>query len=166
MTADGQQYRIDPQFFYYWGPFGIYGEYILSSQEVKSTVPATAQYSRFNNHAWQILASYFVTGEDNSFKTVTPLHPFSLHGDGWGALELTARFGKLSLDNDAFPKFVTATSAQEATSWGVGVNWYLNRNVKLNLDYENTSFRRGSGAIGSPTATEEHAILTRVQFAF
>ncbi|MDB6125686.1 MAG: oprP [Pedosphaera sp.] len=164
-TADGTQYRIDPQFYYYWGPFGILGEYILSSQKVRSSV-AGNRPARFDNTAWQVEASYFITGEQNSFKTISPLHPFGPANGGWGALEIAARVEQLSLDKDAFPNYAPATSAKEATSWGVGVNWYLNRNVKVNLDYEQTSFRGGSKAKTAVTARPESVILSRVQFAF
>jgi phosphate-selective porin OprO/OprP len=165
-TANGSQYRLDPQLYYYWGPFGILGEYVLSSQEIRSTAAATPPNARFNNTAWQIEASYLLTGEQNTFKTISPLHPFGPANGGWGAFELAVRVEQLSLDKDAFPKYVTSTSAREATSWGVGANWYLNRNVKLNLDYESTSFRGGSKVNTAVTAHEEHVILSRVQFAF
>ena len=92
VTADGEQFRIDPQFYYYWGPFGVQGEYVLSSQKVKSTA-AGVQDVRLNNRAWQIEASYFLTGEENTFKPsslirLAPLRPFSLGGGGWGAIEI------------------------------------------------------------------------------
>jgi phosphate-selective porin OprO and OprP len=168
-SAGGQQYRVDPQFYYYWGPFGILGEYVLSSQEVKSSLTKTS--ARFNNTAWQIEASYFLTGDENSFRSTSrtpfqPRHPFGLGGGGWGAFELVARVGRLSLDKDAFPKYATTSSAREATSWGAGVNWYLNSNVRLYLDYELTQFEGGSKAAGSTTANHEHALLARVQFSF
>ena len=56
--------------------------------------------------------------------------------------------------------------AQQATAWGVGLNWYLNRNVKLNLDYETTTFENGSTTIGTVTARAERTVLTQVQFQF
>ncbi len=170
VNAAGDQYRFDPQFFYYWGPFGIQGEYVVSSQKVQSTIAGTGPVRRFNNSAWQLEASYFVTGEDNSFKSsslirVAPLHPFAI-GGGWGAFEIAARIQQLSLDHDIFNKYAALNSAKEATAWGVGLNWYLNRNIKLNLNYENTSFQDGSKTKGTVTSRDEHAILSQVQFAF
>ncbi len=171
VTANGPQYRIDPQAYYYWGPFGILGEYIFSYQTVSATVAGSAPRVHFNNSAWQVEGSYFLTGEENSFKAtslkhVVPVRPFSLGGGGWGALELVARVGQLTLDDAAFPLYASSTSARQATSWGAGVNWYLNSNLKLNLDFESTSFRGGSSAAASATANDEHAILSRVQFSF
>jgi phosphate-selective porin OprO/OprP len=173
VTADGQQYRIDPQFYYYWGPFGVLGEYILSSSEVEATAapgrPAGLQ--RFNNTGWQIEGSYFLTGDENLFRSTSreafrPAHPFTFGGEGWGALEFVARFQQLSLDRGAFPAYVTSTSAREATSWGVGLNYYLNSNIRLYVDFESTRFVGGSKAAGSVTAHDENVLLGRVQFSF
>lgn len=166
-AANGQQYRIDPQAYYYWGPFGLLGEYIVSSQEV-TTSGAKPKSERFNNRAWQVEASWFLTGDENSFRSTSrqlfhPAHPL---GEGIGAFELVGRVQKLSLDSEAFPNFVTKTSAKEATSWGVGLNWYLNSNLRLYLDYESTWFEGGSKTPGTVTAKDEHVILGRVQVSF
>jgi len=169
VSADGQQYRIDPQLYYYWGPFGILGEYALSSSEVKSTSRASAR--RFDNIAWQVEASYFLTGDENSFRASSrnpfqPLRPLTMGGGGWGAVELVGRMGQLSLDRGAFPNYAMPASARKATSWGVGLNWYLNNNLRLYLDYESTKFDGGSKAKGSVTARDEQVLLARIQFSF
>ncbi len=170
VMADGEQFRVDPQLYYYWGPFGMQGEYVLSSQKVKSTA-AGVQDVRLNNRAWQVEASYFLTGEENTFKPsslirLAPLRPFSLSGGGWGAFEIAARLQQMTLDPAAFPNFAAANSARQATAWGVGLNWYLNRNIKLDLDYETTTFEDGSTTIGTVTAKPERTVMTQVQFQF
>jgi phosphate-selective porin OprO/OprP len=64
---------------------------------------------------------------------------------GWGALEVIARIGQLTLDESIFPVLANPeVSAQEATSWGVGLNWHLNKHVKLSFNYEQTDFDGGS----------------------
>jgi phosphate-selective porin OprO and OprP len=168
-AASGNQYRIDPQFFYYYGPFGVIGEYIISSQEVKSA--ATAKTEQFSNNAWELEATYFLTGENNSFRsssrnTLRPLHPLDFSGNSWGAFEVVARVGQLTLDRAIFPSYATALSAQQATSWGVGLNWYFNSNVRFYLDYESTRFHGGSTLPNSLTANGEDVLLGRVQFSF
>src|SRR6185295_2296571 len=110
--------------------------------------------------------SWFLTGEQNSFKPVTPLHPFALGGDGWGAFELLGRFGQLKLDDGIFPAYATAASARQASSWGAGLNWHFNKNFKLQLDYEQTWFRGGVSTPGTVTAQNEHVILSRAQVSF
>lgn len=169
VSAGGDQYRIDPQFFYYWGPFGLLGEYILSSQKVRSS--SSAKTARFDNTAWQLEASYFLTGDNNSFRSTSrnsfrPAHPFTFGGDGWGAFEFVARVGQLSLDRAAFPTYASSGSAREATSWGVGLNWYLNSNLRFYFDFESTRFEGGSKSPTALTARDERALLGRVQFSF
>ncbi|MDB6020640.1 MAG: Phosphate-selective porin, partial [Pedosphaera sp.] len=177
VAPNGIQYRIDPQAYYFWGPFGVIGEWVLSSQKFTSTKAGLPPVERFNNTAWQVEASWFVTGEENSFKYisrqhVTPRHNFGIsEGSGWGALELVARVQQLALDQNSLEKhggnaFVTPGSAQKATAWGVGVNWYLNPNLKLNLDYENTTFTGYTPTATAASFRPEHVILSRVQFSF
>lgn len=171
VNADGRQYRLDPQFFYYWGPFGILGEYIVSSQKVRSDT-AGSPGARFDNAAWQVEASYFITGEENSFKPtslirVSPLHPFTMNERGWGAFEIAARVQQISFDTSSFPAYVARPSTQEAISWGVGLNWYLNRNIKFDLNYERTSFSGNNSSVhGTVISRDENAVLAQLQVAF
>jgi len=97
----------------------------------------------------------------------------SVTGGGWGALELAARYGELTLDPELFSAaatggvpFASASSARKVRSWGVGANWYLNRNIKLSLDYDQTDFDGGSAKPGNVTAQDERVIMTRAQFSF
>lgn len=167
IVADGDHWRVAPQGYYYWGPLGILGEYVVSSQDVRRNVGANRSFLAARNTAWQVAVSYVLTGEENSFKGITPRRPLNFReGGGWGAWELAARVHQLSLDEDLFPAFATAASAREATSYGIGLNWYLNKNVKLQLNYELTEFDGGSARPGTVSAQDEHIIFTRAQVAF
>ncbi|HZR16623.1 MAG TPA: porin [Verrucomicrobiae bacterium] len=169
VTAQGDRSRISPQAYYYWGPFGLLGEYIVSYEDVrKGTLN-----KRLANSAWQVTASYVLTGEKASFTGVGPEHPFDPGHGQWGAFELAARVGQLDMDNDAFRNFGSAAtpnlladptkSASQAFNWGIGLNWYLNRGVKLMLDYDQTHFEGGATRGDRPT---EHALFSRIQVAF
>lgn len=164
VIADGDHWRIAPQAYYYLGPFGIFGEYVVSDQQVRREAGARTSHGVVNT-AWQVAASYFLTGENNSFGPVAPDRPFKPgNGGGWGALELAARVGQLEIDEDAFPLLASpASAAEKATSWGVGLNWILNKNFRVSLNYEQTEFDGGS----TPFLEEgEKAILTRAQLTF
>jgi phosphate-selective porin OprO and OprP len=176
VTPAGDQYRIDPQAFYFYGPFGIMGEYVMSSQKFKTSAAGLPPEERFNNTAWQVEASYFLTGEENSFKAsslkhVSPRHNFSSTLDGWGAFELVARIQQLAIDGNTFDTHgantsFTAGSAHTANAWGAGLNWYLNQNLKFNIDYESTTFRGGTPVATLATVKPEQVILSQVQFSF
>ena len=163
-TAHGNHWRLVPQAYWYWGPFGLLGEYALSTQRIQSGTDKV--FSTMDNKAWQIAGSWVLTGEENTFQGVKPSRPLSLADAGFGAWELVARCGRLTIDQDQFPSVAAANSASQATSWGAGVNWYLNRNIKLSLDYEQTKFRNGSAKIGNVTSQDEKIIFTRAQLAF
>jgi len=163
VSADGDYWRLSPQFYYYWGPLGIFGEYVFSNAELRRT--GSINTIQAQHEGWQLAASYFLTGEDNSFKAVNPKKPFNIGDGGWGAWEISGRVSQINFDSSVFPNFANpATSARRATSWALGLNWHLNRNVKMNLNYENTDFDGGSG---SPLLnTGEQILFSRVQFSF
>lgn len=165
VLGDGTNWRLTPQFYYYWGPFGILGEYAISSQAVRQDNGGVPIRETLEHSAWQVGISYFLTGEQNSFKAVTPKRPFAIGGEGWGALELAARVGQIDLDNDAFPAFAApASNATGSTSYGVGVNWHLNRNVKLSAGYDFTTFEAEPGTTFD--GGDEHVVVARVQFGW
>ncbi|HJR73740.1 MAG TPA: porin [Luteimonas sp.] len=164
VIADGDRSRWSPQAYYYRGAFGLLGEYIVSQQEV--ALPASGVRAKLDNDAWQLTAGWVLTGEDASYKgVVKPNQPFTLGSAGWGALELVARYGRLDIDDDAFPRFADpAIAATEASSWGLGLNWYLTGNLKLVANYTQTAFE--GGAPRGADREDEKAFFTRAQFSF
>jgi phosphate-selective porin OprO/OprP len=167
VVADGGHWRLSPQAYYYYGPLSLLGEYAISDQQVrKGAVAADLQ-----NTAWQISGGWVLTGENASFIGVTPLHPFDPRNGQWGAFQLVARYAELDIDKATFPLFSNpGTSATAAQAWSVGLNWYLNKNIRVNASYSRTTFTGGGGAgTTAPaivTRQPEDAIFTRVQLAF
>lgn len=225
VIADGRRFRFAPQASYYLGPFGLIGEYARVEQDVSkasggsvaaggagTTALSTGVTSvlagskkTLSHDAWQIAATYLLTGEDAAFKGVKPKRDFDLDKAGWGAWELVGRYSEMKLDGDTFKSSTgilakqtsadaTAVSgdsyadptlsASRARTWTVGVNWYLNSNAKIVLNYEQTSFDGGatSGVAFNPTTgasnnynaitnkvadrPDERALLARFQVSF
>ncbi len=166
ITASGPQWRVAPQGYYYFGPVGFYGEYVLSSQEVQRAAGGAPRSLTVANDAWNVAVSYVLTGEKNTFNRINPRHPLTLGGGGWGAWEIAARFGELSIDQSAYPFIASPASAQKITAWEIGLNWYLNKNVKFNFDYSQSHFSGGNDAPGSVAAQDEKVFLGRTQFSF
>ncbi len=165
VTADGTLWRVSPQAYYYWGPFGLFGEYVVASHDLRRDAGGPPLRRTVQHTAWQVAASWFLTGEQNSFRPVTPRSNLEPAKGGWGSIELAARVGELDLDDDVFPLYANpATSASGLVSWGVGLNWKLNRNIKLSLDYERARLDAAPGA--KLPFKEEGVIFSRVQFAF
>jgi phosphate-selective porin OprO/OprP len=167
VVAAGRHRRWSPQGYYYSGPFGLMAEYIVSDQELQLASGANAGiHQDVENDAYGVTASVVLTGEDASYKGVArPDHPFTIGAPGWGALELVARYGRLEIDDAAFPLFADpAKAAMQASSWGLGLNWYLTSNFKLVANYTQTTFE--GGAAGGLDREDEKAFFTRAQFSF
>lgn len=159
--ADGRRYRVAPQAYFYAGPIGLLGEYVVSAQRVTR---GTTADRRIRNTSWQVAGSWFLTGEKASYATVTPRRPFDPAGGAWGALEIGARYGELSIDDTAFPIFANpATSIRKARAWGIGVTWHLARAEQIELNYEATRFTGGAAV---SNRAPEHFLVTRIQQAF
>lgn len=160
VIADGRRWRVSPQFYYYQGSLGLLGEYVRSVQEIRKG----AETANLANKAWQVAVSWVLTGEEASFTDVKPKHPFNPRNGIWGAVELAVRYNELRVDEDAFPAFADpAKSAKQAAALGVGINWYLDRQVKVSANYEQTTFDRGSASGDRET---EKALLIRFQVAY
>lgn len=162
VLADGQQSRWSPQGYYYRNAFGLLAEYIVSKQEL--SIGGVSE--ELSNKAWQATASYVLTGEDAGYRgVIKPAQPFSPGTGGWGAFEAVGRYGALEIDDEAFPLFADpSVAAGKASSWTLGLNWYLNSNLKLVLNYLQTSL--DGGAAAGADREDEKAVFTRMQVAF
>jgi phosphate-selective porin OprO/OprP len=159
--ADGEHARLAPQGYLHVGRLGLLGEYVLSRQEVRRDSSVRA----LTHAAWQLAASWVLTGEKPSPRGVAPRKPFDPATGQWGALEAGARIGRLTMDGDAFPRFADPDRAvREADSWGIALNWYLARGIRVQANYERTAF--AGGAPNGGDRRPERAILTRFQVAF
>lgn len=174
-VADGVHWRLAPYVSYLKGPFGLLGEYIQTQQGVLNST--TLRSADLNHSAWQISGQWVLTGEPASFTGITPLRPFRPSDSSWGALQLVARYSQFDADPDSFLGFASsATSATGATSWAVGINWWLNRNLRVLTSFSLTCFDGGGSSNPAdpttqvPPATvthqDEKALLTRLQLAF
>jgi phosphate-selective porin OprO/OprP len=171
VVADGEHWRLSPQGYYYYGPFGLLWEYVMSNQRVSRTVTAPLASAHLNNTAWQITGSWVLTGEDAGYAGgVVPRHPFDPLNGNWGALQLAGRYSQLDVDPKAFPLFAdSTTSARGASEWSAGLNWWLNRNVRFNTSFSHTTFEGGGALTASPgpvTHRPENVLFTRLQLAF
>ncbi len=164
VTEDGERLRLGPQATYSWGPFGSMFEWTKSETHLLS--PTLGRIGS-DVRAWQVAASWVLTGESANLRGVTPRNPLRPSEGTWGALEVAARFHRWEMDDDVFAAgFASLTaSASQADAWTVGLNWYLNPFVKLVLNYERTEFESGGAVLGSDRPDED-ALLTRFQLSY
>ena len=146
--AQGIERRLVPQFSFYQGPVGLLGEYVRVDQQVQRQISVSGvRFATLRSDAWQVQAAVFLTGEAEGYDTATPLR--SLGHGGFGAVEIVTRYHVIQFDDAAFEggssSFANPTTAARAAhAIGVGINWYLSRNVKTQLNYEITHFAGGT----------------------
>lgn len=135
--------------------------------------------------AWYASVNWIVTGEtfastykDGMFGRLRPKHDFSWGGDGWGALQLGARYSKFDgsdfvTANPTGTGRLAAGRSNEFDSWTIGANWILTPYVRLVANYVHTHFDTPitttatvSGTAKSYTFDHEDAITMRAQFDF
>ena len=168
--ADGRRERWSPQAYYYVGSFGALAEYVQSDQEVARQLTTTKQRTgQVDNSSYQISLGYFLTGETATYNSITPLTTFHPGSGGWGAWQVVARYSELKVDTAAFADGANsfadpAASPRNARAAGVGINWWLNANVKWVLDYEWTQFE--GGAANNANRPDERALTTRFALSF
>lgn len=168
VVADGDHWRLSPQGYYYYGPFSLLGEYVVDDQKVRKSQVVSAD---LQNTAWEITGGWVLTGENASYNGVIPLHPFDLQTGHFGAFQVVGRYAELDIDHNTFPTYANPlASASKAQAWSVGLNWYLNKNIRVNTSFSHTSFSGGGGAgTTAPaivTRQPEEVLFTRVQLAF
>jgi phosphate-selective porin OprO/OprP len=110
--------------------------------------------------------SWTVTGEHRNYIPATgaysgiiPTHPFSLSGGTWGAFELAARLSYIDLDDNFSPSAgngvsTTSNSVEggRQTVYGLGLNWYVNSNMRFMFDYLHAVIKKTSGVTTTGTA--------------
>ncbi len=159
--ADGNTWRVDPQAYFYKGPFGAFADYILSDEQVRNG----AVEQDVMNKAWGAQLEWVLTGENATYKSVSPAHPFDPEAGQWGAWELDGRYGHISIDDNAFPVLASrSVSASAATNWGIGLSGFLNDNARILFAYERTTF--DDGKAGGEDREAEDALFTRAQYQF
>ena len=173
VLADGQGLTVSPQAYYYHGSLGILAEYVSSTIDVRRNVAQPV--NEIENTGWNVSVGYVLTGEESSYKGVTPKTVFNPSAGTWGAFEIVARVAQVDIDDDVFDGTAAtrlanpAFSASEITTYGLGVNWYPARAVRVGLNYFHNEFELDDGATpapGSVVGGDEQTVIGRVQLSF
>ena len=155
------------------------GSITAANNAVCASSTAVIDHPTFSG--WYVEGSWIITGETKAyspaainnevggFNAPVPSRPFSLSGDSWGAFELVARYSNTDLNwhtNQA------ASTSQLAGVLGgqeqviaLGLNWYLNRNVRIMIDDNIIKVKKGTAAIPNRDGQDINVIGVRLQFA-
>jgi phosphate-selective porin OprO/OprP len=111
-----------------YGPWSVQGEIYQADVEDHPDAPGGSPTYK----GWYLFGSYFVTGESRPYKggtfgRVKPKSNFD-GKKGWGAVEVAVRYCALDLDDDG-------VDGGTGSCLTPGVNWYLNPNTRVMLNY-------------------------------
>jgi phosphate-selective porin OprO/OprP len=157
--ALGRHTRINPQLYYYVGPFGLLAEWIREYQQLSNGVGTGA----LNNNSGHATASVVIGGEE-TYEGPKPHHPVSLANGTFGALEIGVRYEYMKIDDKAFPTSADPTkSIVKAQGLGGALNWQLTRNIKAGGDFVESWFQ---GGLKGGNRANEKILLGRFQVYF
>ena len=126
--------------------FSIQGEYVQS--EIGNNDFLSSYYGQ---------VSYFITGESRTYKNSLSgfgrVKPINNYGEnGWGAFEIATRVSQMDLS------YVENGTLDDIT---LGLNWYLNPNTRVMMNYVMGEMTNYQGEI-----TKENAVMMRIQLDF
>jgi phosphate-selective porin OprO/OprP len=172
VVAVGRGLVYSPQGYYYRGPFGLLAEYVVSSIEVQR---GTGRVAEAKNHGYNLSFGYVLTGEESTYRGVSPKNNFNPSAGTWGAFELVARVAGLDIDDTVFTGPPTLrlsdsnVSATAVTTYGLGLNWYLNKSVRAGFNVFQNEFKLAPGATPAANALisdDETTFISRLQLSF
>src|ERR1700732_3872826 len=161
-ASGGQVYGAEAAASYYnFFAQGEYYHYVVDTRAGVPTLPGNLQGGvpgpALNFDGGYLQASYSIGGmrhydpSRGAYTGVIPEAPMVWGGGGWGALELAARYTFVNLNSPnlttaslgpafsapgVFTGGTTTYGGGKETTYGVGLNWYPNNNMKFMLDYE------------------------------
>jgi phosphate-selective porin OprO/OprP len=177
-VADAQVYSGEVAAGY--GPLFFQGEYFWYNVDRNLGLPST----RFQG--WYAEGSWTITGEGRKYNPsagayagIIPDRPFSLAKGDPGAWEIAARYSHVNL-NDLFTVGVPVATTNGVAGgvqniWTIGVNWYVNRNVRIMVNYLHGTVDKFAGAaiagppafpVGTDIGSKFDALAMRTQIAF
>ena len=173
LTNVSQIWAVGPQVALRWKKFLLKGEYYrIGVQRKKETGIVSLPSLRFNG--WYIAANYTLLGygraynpQRGAFTTPGVEYDFDPYAHHWGALEVSARWSVLDL-NDVVNQGGEGVDGNKQTVWMAGFNWYPTRHLKIMLDYAHFFVTPSKGVAGNVNlyGRSGNAVASRFQVSF
>jgi phosphate-selective porin OprO and OprP len=178
VRPDGRRVRFSPEVAYIYGPLSLSAQTYDETRSLRA--PAIGKVPAadvdLSARGYYLMATCLLTGEERTSlsQAIDPLSPFDpvngLHG--FGALELVGRVSRLDFDAPTPAEFLRLVDPARTAAWATevttGFNWYLNRFVRVQFNWEYAQFgnrvRLGTGPGGR--IDHQNSYLTRVQLVF
>jgi len=139
----------------------------------------TAAQTSFANpkfDGWYVQGAWVLTGESRPYNPAEARfdapkmnYNFNLEAGTWGALELVARYSDMNLNfhdgGAGTAQLADAIRGGEQKISTVGLNWYLNPDIRIMLDLQHVDVDRLNAA-GAQIGQTYNALAGRFQFTF
>lgn len=166
--AKGYRRRIGTELQWTPGAVGVTGEWMRAFDSRHGQGFLDEDLPDLLSTAWYLSGTWVLTGEQKAAGTLRPAHPFG-HG-GWGAVEVGARYERLRFESATDQGYLernprgTHLYPNQDRIWTLGVNWFLNRWVRLvgNAIHEHFD---DAARTAAPPAQDFWAGVFRIQLA-
>lgn len=173
LNVQGEHWRISPQLYYNYGPFGLLGEFIAEKQGVNTAgVGPGGGFTSYESTAWNITMNYVLTGEKTSLDGIVPEEPLNFKNGDIGAWEIAIRYDGLAAGANMFRPvnqgglgISAIDNATAVNGFSAALNWYINRIVRLGLTIEYQAFTGGGGR-NTVVENNELGFITRLQLNY
>jgi phosphate-selective porin OprO/OprP len=178
---------INADHAWHWGLEGAFqhanflveGEYFRFGLNRRQSLLADPRFS-----GWYIEGSWLITGETRRYNAVnavfdgpSPQYAWVPGSGGYGAWELAARYSDVNLDfrpgAAGTAPAADAVRGGEQQIWTVGLNWFVNNNIKFMLDFQDVRVDRLSPnaatfltPVGAQIGQHYQAVAIRTQLGF
>jgi len=177
VRPDGRRARCSPELAYIYGPVMVLAQYYREWEVLRAPASGRSRAADvdLNARGFYVLGTCLLTGEERKSvsQAIEPLSPFEPHAGhyGFGAWEILGRVSQLEFDSDdpAAVRLVDRIrTADRATEFLAGVNWYLNQYVRVQFSWEYARFssriRLGPGPAG--LLDHQNSFIVRTQIIF
>lgn len=161
--ADGERLRLGLEAAWLAGPAAISAELIHIGEDLSGAGGDVQN----DTAGWYVSGTWVLTGEEKSFRGVTPAHPLTDSASGHGALQLALRYSELDLDEALVDGGLVAASSfpNGVRTWDVGLNWYTTAHTKVMLHFLHTDYEQEI-VIDGDSRGSENAVLLQFQVQF
>lgn len=133
----GRRLRLGVEENWEPGPFSVKSEYVRVSDERREQGLLNEDLPHLLSRGWYVSGTWVVTGEKKA-GGIEPRRP--LFQGGAGAVEVAARYDRIRFGSDApgqepetNPRAFNLIESGDRV-WTVGVNWYVNKWVKIQVN--------------------------------
>lgn len=134
---DGLRIRMDFGVSWLYGPASLRGEYMIAKWELIDTAPQ----SDYELRAWNVQATFLLTGEEKALENrVKPKNNLNPLEGGWGAWELALRYCAVDSSDGVDAGVMNVGANEKIRQVTAGINWWWTSNVCVRFNWEHLMF--------------------------